>query len=194
VLQQHVNHKISNALLKKGTTKPTRHGPSRTSLGLICVCMNLTTREALSSPTTLSQGTPRRTRQTLDLHAALLQDYDCTEQPAEDLPALPSGAGGCGAANAGALPPPLPERSQDTGSVTLVLPQLNHLHEAYEWRQVAPPVSSSFQDQQPTVSGPILTQRGLTQQLTAHWPQFKILHQSHWHVVLGAEQLQGQRP
>jgi len=27
------------------------------------------------------------------LHAALLQDYDCTEQPAADLPALPSGAG-----------------------------------------------------------------------------------------------------
>jgi hypothetical protein len=28
------------------------------------------------------------------LHAALLQDYHCTEQPAVDLPALPSDAGG----------------------------------------------------------------------------------------------------
>ena len=37
------------------------------------------------------------------LHAALLQDYDCTEQPAADLPALPSGAGGSAAANAGVV-------------------------------------------------------------------------------------------
>jgi hypothetical protein len=111
------------------------------------------------------------------LHAALLQDYDCTEQPAADLPALPSGAGGSAAANAGAPPPPPPARSQDTGSGTLVLPQLNRLHEAYKRRQVAPPASSSSQDQQPTASGPIPSQRRLTQQLTAHWPQFKILRQ-----------------
>jgi hypothetical protein len=112
------------------------------------------------------------------LHAALLQDYDCTEQPAADLPAL-SGAGGSAAANAGAPPPPLPARSQDTGSGTLVLPQLNRLHEAYKRRQVAPPASSSSQDQQPTASGPIPSQRRLTQQLTAHWPQFKILRQGY---------------
>ena len=110
------------------------------------------------------------------LHAARLQDYDCTEQPAADLPALPSGAGGSAAANAGA-PPPTPARSQDTGSSTLVLPQLNRLHEAYKRRQVAPTASSSSQDQQLTASGPIPSQRRLMQQLTAHWPQFKILRQ-----------------
>jgi hypothetical protein len=59
------------------------------------------------------------------LHAALLQDYDCTEQTAADLPAQPSGAGGSAAATAGTPPPPPPARSQDTGSGTLVLPQLN---------------------------------------------------------------------
>jgi hypothetical protein len=62
-------------------------------------------------------------------------------------------------------------------SGTLVLPQLNRLHEAYKRRQVDPPESSSSQDQQPTASGPIPSQRCLTQQLTAHWPQFKILCQ-----------------
>jgi hypothetical protein len=130
--------------------------------------MNHTTREALASPTTLSQGTPRRTRQMLGLstswalvldlprrfdcqattsmipppgapppcirshlHSALLQDYDCTEQPAADLPALQSDAGGIAAANTGPPPPPSPPaRSQDTYSDTLVLPQLNLLHEA----------------------------------------------------------------
>jgi hypothetical protein len=40
-----------------------------------------------------------------------------------------------------------------------------------------PPASSSCQDQQPTASGPIPSQRRLMQQLTAHWPQFKILRQ-----------------
>jgi hypothetical protein len=83
------------------------------------------------------------------LHAALLQDYDCTGQPAADLPELQSDAVGSVAANAGAPPPPQSTRSQDTGSGTLVLPQLNSLHEAYTRRQVAPPVSSSSQDQQP---------------------------------------------
>jgi hypothetical protein len=111
-------------------------------------------------------GSPRSCRTT-----------DCTEQPAADLPALPSGAGGSAAANAGAPPPPPPARSQDTGSGTLVLPQLYRLHEAYKQRQVAPPASSISQDQQPTASGPIPSQRRLTQQLTAHWPEFKILRQ-----------------
>jgi hypothetical protein len=56
------------------------------------------------------------------LHAALLQDYDCTEQPVAHQPALPLGAGGSAAANAATPPPPPPARSQDTGSGTLVLP------------------------------------------------------------------------
>jgi hypothetical protein len=111
------------------------------------------------------------------LHAALLQDYDCTEQPVAHQPALPLGAGGSAAANAGMPPPPPPARSQDTCSGTLVLPQLNRLHEAYKRRQVAPPASSNSQDQQPPASGPIPSQRRLTQQLTAHWPHFKILCQ-----------------
>jgi hypothetical protein len=111
------------------------------------------------------------------LHAALLQDYDCTEQPVAHQPALPLGAGGSASANAGTPPPPQPVLSQDTGSGTLVLPQLNRLHEAYKLRQVAPPESSNSQDQQPPLFGPIQSQRHLTQQLTAHWPQFKILRQ-----------------
>ena len=109
------------------------------------------------------------------LHAALLQDYDCTEQPTVDLPALSSGAGGSAAANVGTPPPLPPTPSQDTFSVTLVLPQLNSLHESYKRRQVAPPASSSSQDQQPTTSGPIQSQPRLTQQLTTHWPQFEVL-------------------
>ena len=48
------------------------------------------------------------------LHAALLQDYDCTEQPAADLPAPPSGAGGSAAANASAPPPPPLATVQDS--------------------------------------------------------------------------------
>ena len=123
------------------------------------------------------------------LHAALLQDYDCTEQPVANQPALPSGAGGSAAANAGTPPPPPLARSQDPGSGTLVLPQLNRLHEAYKRRQVAPPASSSSQDQQPTASGPIPSQRRLTRQPTAQWPQFKILRQRYavrWHAVRGA--------
>ncbi len=76
-----------------------------------------------------------------------------------------------------AIGPPPPARSQDTGSGTLVLPQLNRLNEAFKRRQVAPPASSSSQDQQPPASGPIPSQRRLTQQLTAHWHQFKILRQ-----------------
>ena len=111
------------------------------------------------------------------LHAALLQNYDCTEQPVAHQPALPLDAGSSAAANAGTPPPPPPESSQDTCSGTLVLPQLNSLHETYNWRQVAPQESSNSQDQQPPVSGPIPSQRRLTQQLTAHWPQFKILCQ-----------------
>jgi hypothetical protein len=40
-----------------------------------------------------------------------------------------------------------------------------------------PPASSSSQDQQPNLPNPIPTQRRLTQQLRAHWPQIKALRQ-----------------
>jgi hypothetical protein len=43
--QQHVDHKIANALLKKGTLEAYKLGPSRTALGSICACMNRTTRD-----------------------------------------------------------------------------------------------------------------------------------------------------
>ena len=66
------------------------------------------------------------------LHAELLQDYDCTEQPVADQPAQQSGAGGSAAANACAQPPLSPGRAQDTGSASLLLPQLNHLQDAYK--------------------------------------------------------------
>jgi hypothetical protein len=211
--QQHVDHKIANALLKKGTLKAyktwtqqdrawvdmrlreshdeggfgvpnntiSRHAAAYATNARFVAFLGTFARPAqevwlpgndLHDPATWS-APPLYTLK--HLHAALLQDYDCTEQPAADLPALPSGAGGSAAANAGAPPPPPPARSQDTGSGTLVLPQLNRLHEAYKQRQVAPPASSSSQDQQPTASGPIPSQRRLTQQLTAHWPQLKIL-------------------
>jgi hypothetical protein len=55
--------------------------------------------------------------------------------------------------------------------------ELNLLHEAYKRRQDALLVSSTSQDLHPTVSGPIPSQRCLTQQLIAHWPQFKALRQ-----------------
>ena len=38
-------------------------------------------------------------------------------------------------------------------------------------------MSSSSQDQQPTVSGPIQSQLHLTQQMTTYWPQFKVSRQ-----------------
>ena len=40
-----------------------------------------------------------------------------------------------------------------------------------------PSGASTSQDQQPTASGPIPSQRRLTRQLTAHWPPFKALRQ-----------------
>jgi hypothetical protein len=40
-----------------------------------------------------------------------------------------------------------------------------------------PPASSGTQDQQPTRPGPIPSQCRLTQQLSKHWTQFKVLHQ-----------------
>jgi len=128
----------------------------------------------IQDPTTWSVPSLRTLKH---LHETLLQDYNCTEQQVANQPAQPSDAGGSAAANAGAPPPPPPARAQDVSSGTLVLPQLNSLHEAYKWRQDSLPASSTSQDQQPTVSGPIPSQRCLTQQLITHWPQFKALCQ-----------------
>jgi hypothetical protein len=111
------------------------------------------------------------------LHEDLLQQYDCTDQPAAAQPAPPSGADGSAAANAGANPQPQPAGAQDNGIRKLVLPQLNRLHEAFKRSQVSPPAPSSSQDQQPTRPSPIPSQRRLTQQLTKQWPQFKALRQ-----------------
>ncbi len=128
----------------------------------------------IQDPTTWSVPSLRTLKH---LHETLLQDYDCTEQPVANLPAQPSAAGGNAAANAGAPPPPQSALAQDASSGTLVLPQLNRLHEAYKRRQDALPASSTSQDLQPTASGPIPSQLRLTQQLIAHWPQFKALRQ-----------------
>jgi hypothetical protein len=198
--QQHVNHKIANAFLKKGTwdAYKTLNQQDRAWVdmrlheshdeGGFGVPNNTISRHAAAYATNarfvIFLGTFARPDQEVwlpgndlhdpatwiapppytikHLHAALLQDYDCTEQPA-NLPALPSGAGCIATANARAPPPPQPARSQDTYSGTLVLPQLNCLHEAYKQRQVAPQSSSSSQDQQPTASGPIPSQQCLTQ-------------------------------
>jgi hypothetical protein len=84
-------------------------------------------------------------------------------------------------------------RPQDICSGDLLLPQFNSLHEAYKRRQVAPPTSSRSQEQQPSVSGPIPSQLCLTQQLTAHWSQFKALRQR-YAGTLFEEQLQLHMP
>jgi hypothetical protein len=70
----------------------------------------------------------------------------------------------------------LPARNNN-GTGKLVLPQLNHLHEAFKRSQFSPRASSSSQDQQPTRPSPIPSQRRLTQQLTKQWPQSKALRQ-----------------
>ena len=213
--QQHVDHKIANALLKKGTREAykkwnlqdrawvdmrlheshdeggfgvpnntiSRHAAAYTTNARFVAFLGTFARPAqevwlpgndIQDPTTWSVPSLRTLKH---LHENLLQAYDCTERPVANQPAQPSGAGGSAAANAGAPPPPPPARAQDASSGTLVLPQLNRLHEAYKRRQDALPASSTSQDQQPTASGPIPSQRRLTQQLTAHWPQFKALRQ-----------------
>ncbi len=67
-------------------------------------------------------------------------------------------------AHAGANPQPQPARSQDNGNCKLILPHLNRLCEAFKRSQVSPPASSCSQDQQPTRTSPIPSQRRLTQQ------------------------------
>ena len=158
--QQHVDHKIANALLKKGTREAykkwnlqdrdwvdmrlheshdeggfsvpnntiSRHAAAYTTKALFVVFLGTFARPAqevwlpgndIQDPTTWSVPSLRTLKH---LHETLLQDYDCTEQPAADLPAQPSGAGGSAAANAGAPPPPPSARAQDASSGTLVLP------------------------------------------------------------------------
>jgi hypothetical protein len=105
-----------------------------------------------------------------------LQHYDCTDLQAAAQPPQPSGAGGGAAANAGETPQPQHAGSQDNGNGKPCLPQLS-IHVALKRSQVPPPASSSSQDQQPYRPNPIPTQRRLTQQLSAHWPQFTVLRQ-----------------
>jgi len=144
VQQQHVDHKIANALLKKGTRDAykawnqqdwvdmRRHALARVARrGQIrspqqhhhkerCVVRQMPgllpswapcppCSEGLTAgqrpPGSLHLGCPppfalKR------LHEDLLQQHDCTDQPAAALPAPPSGAGGGAAANAGANPQP----------------------------------------------------------------------------------------
>ena len=110
------------------------------------------------------------------LHQSLVQDFNCTDQPAAVLPSQP-GAGGA-AAGAGAAQQPQPAGPQDNGDGQLILPQLNRLHEAYKRSQVASSASSSSQDQQPP-KPTIPTQKRVTQQLSTHWAPFKALRQSY---------------
>ena len=181
-VQQHVDHKIANALLNQGTRDAYKtwnqqdrawvdmHLHESHDEGGFGVPNNTITRKPASYTTNASFVA------FLCTLPALLQYYDCTDQPAAAKPAPPSGAGGSATANAGATPQSQPAGSQDNGHGKLVLPQLNRLHEAFKRSQVSPPASSSSQDQ-PTRPRPIPSQRRLTQQLTKEWPQYKALRQ-----------------
>jgi hypothetical protein len=93
-------------------------------------------------------------------------------------PALPSDAGGCAAANAGAHPQPH-AGSQDNCNGKFLLPQLDRLHLAFKRSQVSPSLSSTSQDQQSQhlPKSVIPTQRRVTEQLTKNWTPFKVLRQ-----------------
>jgi hypothetical protein len=110
------------------------------------------------------------------MHEDLLQHYNCTDQQAAAQPVSLSDAGGSSAANPDANPQTQLAGPQDNCNCKLLLPQLNSLHEAFKQNQVSHPVSASSQDQQPTRPSHILLQHSLTQQLTKHWPQFKVMH------------------
>jgi hypothetical protein len=159
-VQQHVDHKITNALLKKGTRdayKTWNHQDrawvdmrlheSRDEGGF-GVPNNTITRRAAAHTTNARfvafLGTfacpaqqvwmpgndlkdpatwmPPPLCQLKQMHEDLLQHYDCTDQPAAEQPAPPSGTGGSAAANAGANPQPQHAGSQDNGHGKLVLP------------------------------------------------------------------------
>ena len=210
--QQHVDYKIAEALLKKGTNNAYRtwtqqdrawvdmvlHLPHEH--GGFGVTHNTVSRHAASYTTNARfvafLGTfPLPAQQvwlpsndlndsstwvapplcTLKrLHQRLVQDFDCTDQPAAVLPSQP-GAGGA-AAGAGAAQQPQSAGPQDHGDGQLLLPQLNRLHEAYKRSPVASSASSSSQDQQPP-KPTIPTQKRVTQQLSTHWASFKVLRQ-----------------
>jgi hypothetical protein len=103
--QQHVDWKISNALLKKGTRDAykTWNQQDRAWVdmrlheshdeGGFGVSNNTITRHAASC-------------MLKRLHGDLLQQYDCTEQSAVAQPALPPDAGGGAAANVWRVPSP----------------------------------------------------------------------------------------
>ena len=78
---------------------------------------------------------------------AVVQHHDCTNQPAAAQPAQPSEQAAALLLNAGANPQSQPAGSQDNCKGKLLLPQLNHLHEAFKLSQVSHPVSSNSQDQ-----------------------------------------------
>ncbi len=71
--------------------------------------------------------------------------------------------------HAGANPQPQHAGSQDNDNGKLVLPQLNHLHEAFKQSQVPPRRLSALRTSSPL--GP--SQFSLTQPLSKHWHQFK---------------------
>ena len=63
------------------------------------------------------------------LHEVLVQDYECTDQPAAAQLSQPPGPAGGAAAGAGAGQPPQSAGSQDQQDGKLILPQLNRLHD-----------------------------------------------------------------
>ena len=228
--QQHVDRKIADALLKKGTkgayTSWTQQDRAWVDMvlhlpheqGGFGVTNNTVSRHAALYASTARfvafLGTfPRDAQQvwlpgnTLDdpstwvapplrmlqhLHEVLVQDYECTDQPAAAQLSQPPGPAGGAAAGAGAGQPPQPAGSQDQQDGKLILPQLNRLHEVYKRNQVASPASDSSQDQQPA-KPTIPSQKRVTQQLTTHWPLFKALRQT-FANTRAAQQLQLHQP
>ena len=81
--QQHVDHKITNALLKKGTHDAYKKWNLQDHVWVDMHLHESHNEGALASPTTLSQGTLRRMRQTLvlspswALSLALPRQFDC---------------------------------------------------------------------------------------------------------------------
>jgi len=181
---QHVGHKIANALLKKGTRDAYKAWNQQDRAwvdmrlheshdeGGFGVPNNTITRKPASYTTNASFVA------FLCTLPALLQYYDCTDQPAAAKPAPPS-AGGRAAANVGANPKPQLEGSQENSvaSFRSSTASTRRLHEAFKRSPVSHPASSSSQDQQPTRPSPIPSQRRLKQQLTKQRPQFKALRQ-----------------
>ena len=228
--QQHVDRKIADALLKKGTkgaytswtqqdrawvdmvlhlpheqggfgvtnNTVSRHAALYASTARFVAFLGTFSRDAqqvwlpgnnLDDPSTWV-APPLRMLQ--HLHEVLVQDYECTDQPAAAQLSQPPGPAGGAAAGAGAGQPPQPAGSQDQQDGKLILPQLNRLHEVYKRNQVASSASASSQDQQPA-KPTIPSQKRVTQQLTTHWPLFKALRQTFANTRF-AQQLQLHQP